>query len=85
MKVSQLIAKSYWKKLSNKEKVALNKVNGSAQNSPYLNDNIAYFIRASYFYEDIKTPPKDLEEIIQDAVWTFRKGDPEKIKEILTK
>lgn len=85
MKVSQLIARNYWKNLSNKEKVALNKVKNSASESPYLDYDIADFIRASYFFEDVKTPPNNLDEIIQDAVMTFRKGDPERIKKILTK
>lgn len=85
MKVSQLIERSYWKNLSNSQKIALNKVNKSAPNSPYLDHDIADFIRASYFFGDIKTPPNNLNEVIQDAVMTFRKGDPESIKKILTK
>ena len=85
MKVSQLIERSYWKNLSINQKVALNKVNKSDSNSPYLDHDIANFIRASYFFGDMRTPPNNLDEIIQDAVMTFRKGDPESIKKILTK
>ena len=87
MNVSELIARSNWKKLSNKQKVALNKVMKDAPESPYLNHDIAELIKSVYFDIGGTRGYKGeyVDSIITEVVCELGKGDFSKIKQHIIK
>jgi hypothetical protein len=77
--------KEYYKNSTTSEvKSLVYKIRNQASNSPFLNFDISELIFTHLPLTKMKYNEEELKETIFDATWYFRKGNEEKIFEIIT-
>ncbi|MFL0354805.1 hypothetical protein [Xanthomarina sp. GH4-25] len=77
--------KEYYKNSTTSEvKALVYKIRNQASNSPFLNFDISKLIFTHLPLTKMKYNEEELKETIFDATWYFRKGNEEKIFEIIT-
>jgi hypothetical protein len=77
--------KEYYKNSTTSEvKSLVYKIRNQATNSPFLNFDISELILTHLPLTKMKYNEEELKETIFDATWYFKKGNEEKIFEIIT-